>query len=64
MNKARVKRIDGIITDVTEMEPVRCMGHCGGKFVPVHRFNKICPSCDKHNQGINGREYRATRAAE
>lgn len=59
---ARVKRINGIIIEVVDLEPVPCLGHCYQKFKPEFVGQRICPACARQNESINGREYKLGRA--
>ena len=54
----KVKRVNGILVQKEEQaEAVDCLGHCGKQFVPEFKYNRVCPSCTKHNEGLNGKEF-------
>ena len=56
------QRVDGVIVEgQLSLRPVMCLGHCGERFQPAHKGNRICPKCTEINLSINGREYRVIR---
>lgn len=54
---ARVRRVVRNRTSLMDFPARRCIGRCGKMFLPIHRFNCICPNCAQRDD-VNAKEYR------